>query len=693
VLFEMLTGRLPFHGETAPDILASVLVRDPDLQALAQTLPPRLVDLLRRCLEKQPKRRWQAAGDLRVEIENILATPATIIAAAPHAAVRQPLWRRALPVALAAIGASAVTLAVVRSLTEADTPVGVTRFVIPSLDEQRFSSIGAQVLSISPGGSDIVYAANGTLFLRPMSSLEPRQIQGVEGGLGAAATPVFAPDGRSILFWSPDGFLKRIAAVGGAPVTVCPAGPMYGLTWTAEGIAFGQTAGIMRIASDGKPPELIVKTSGDEIAYGPQLLPGGKAVLFTLSGGVSPERWDRAIVMTQSLQTGERGKLIEGGSDARYLSTGHIVYALGGTLYGVRFDAKRLAIDGTPVPVLEGVQRSNAGATGAAQFSVSTNGSIAYVPGPPGASPSLFDIAVTDRKGSVEPLRLPPRQYAFPRISPNGNHLAFQTEDGREAAVWIYDLRTKSAQRRLALSGANRYPVWAPDSQRIAFQSDREGDLGIFVQRADGTGKTERLTKPDQGTIHIPESWAPDGAHLLYAVQRGARFSLQVLSVRDRSSAPLGGVVSTALTTSVFSPDGQWVAYTTARVGTTDTSVNVQPFPPTGAVYQMFAKAGDSPHHPLWSADGKELFYVPRVGGFEVVSVATTPTIAFGNPAPVARAFPTASPTTPRTFDLSPDGGMVSAINAGGVPGRIMLPIHVVLNWFSELNARVAGAK
>jgi serine/threonine-protein kinase len=625
---------------------------------------------------------------LRVEIETILAAPTTAIAAGPAAAPGQPLWKRAWPVALAAIAASILTLAVVRSLPPPVAPAAITRFSLAPVEGQLFSSVGQHVLSISPGGTDIVYVANGTLFLRPLSALGATQIQGVELGRGAAS-PVFSPDGRYILFWAPDGSIKRIAMVGGAPITVCPAGAIYGMSWSVDGIVFGQSTGIMRVAPDRGTPELIVKTTGDEIVHGPQLLPGGEAVLFTLSAGVAADRWDRGTIVVQSLRDGVRKRLIEGGSDGRYLPTGHLVYALGGTVYGVRFDARRLEIKGNPVPVLEGVQRGFAGASGAAQFSVAENGSLAYIPGPSDASTSQFDIAFTDRKGVIEPLRLPPRPYAFPRLSPSGTHVAFQTDDEKGATVWVHDLRSKSAQRQLTFSGANRYPVWSPDSQRIAFQSDREGDGAIWTQRADGTGAAERLTKPEQGAAHIPDSWSPDGAHLLFEVQMGTQFSQWVLSLRDQKATPLGAIHSTTLTTSVFSPDGRWVAYATARVSGNDTVVTVQPFPPTGARYQVFAKPGDNPHHPLWSADGKELFYVPRVGGFEAVSVATTPTFTFGNAEPVPRAFPTAAPTTPRTFDGAPDGRIISIISAGGVPGRNMQPIHVVLNWFEELNARV----
>jgi WD40 repeat protein len=692
VLYEMLTGRTPFRGETAPDIMASVLVRDPDLSALPPTLNPRIVELLKRCLEKSPKRRWQAAGDLRAEIETILATQPETGEVAAVGAQPQPLWQRAWPLVLVAALAVAATAVVTRRLLIASMASSangtVTRFVVQPPEGRLFSSLGYQVVAISPTGDSIVYVSAGALFLRAMTSFESIQIQGVQGGRNVSV-PTFSPDGRFLLFWSPDGVIRRIATVGGAPVTVCAAGAPQGMSWSTDGIVFGQQNGIMRLTEGGKQPELIVKTESTNMVYGPQLLPGGQQVLYSLSNGVGAEQWDRASIFVQPVNGTDRKLLIEGGSDARYLPSGHLVYALGGTLYAVRFDLSTLSVSGNPLPVLEGVQRSFAGATGAAQFSVSDNGSLAYIAGPPGTTQSAFDIALTDRKGAVEPFNLPKGPYAYPRISRDGRSVAYQTDEGKQAAVWIYNLRSKGAQRRLTLSGANRFPVWAPDSQRVAFQSDRDGDLGIFAQRVDGTGTAERLTKPEPNVEHLPESWSPDGTELLFSVRKVNQFSLWVLSLKDGKSRQISDGGSPAVPTAVFSPDGRWIAYSTSQSSTNDTTINVQPYPALNAKYQVYAPPGDNPHHAMWSPDMKEIFYIPRVGGFEAVSVATAPNFLFGNPIPVPRLFPAAPPTTPRTYDVAPDGRVISAVSAAGVTGQTAQGIHVVLNWASELSARV----
>jgi eukaryotic-like serine/threonine-protein kinase len=373
---------------------------------------------------------------------------------------------------------------------------------------KRHSS-ARQGVALSPDGTEIASVANRRIYLRSISDLEPRAIPGTEIIQGLT-NPVFSPDGRFIAFFSAaDNTLKKIAVSGGAAVTLCPANNPYGMSWGPDGIVFGQAGtagrGIMRVSPNGGKPELLVSVKGDELAVSPQMLPGGQAVLFALAKGGAADRWNKAQILVQSLKSGERKILVEGGSDARYVPTGHLVYALGGTLFALPFDATRLQVTSGPAPVLEGVARAalGGGNAGTAQFSVSNTGSLIYGPGPAGATVASSGgraLVLTDRKGGSERLKLPPGSYEHPRVSPDGKRVAFGTDDGKEAIVWIYDLAGTTSMRQLTFGGRNRFPIWSADGQHVAFQSDREGDLGIFWQRADGTGAAERLTKPDQGT-------------------------------------------------------------------------------------------------------------------------------------------------------------------------------------------------
>ncbi|MEO7134339.1 MAG: protein kinase, partial [Vicinamibacterales bacterium] len=490
VLYEMLTGQLAFKGEDISETLASVLRQDVDWGALPPSTPVSVRRLMARCLDRDVRRRLRDIGEARIGLDDPAALTIGDAEGVPAFAPPQPLWRRAIPVVLTAIVASALagTAAWYVSLRRS-TPVAVTRFSLTVPEGQPFSALGGlrHLIAVSPDGAQLVYGAASRLYLRSMSQLDVKAIQGTEG-YQSVTEPVFSPDGRSVAFFAfADRTIKRIAVMGGAAVTICPADEPFGISWGPDSIVFGQgSKGIMRVSPNGGTPDVLVRVKDGEQAHGPQLLPGGQYVLFTLATGTSRDRWDKARIVVQSLKSGELIPLIEGGSDARYVPTGHIVYALNGRLYAVAFDLQRLQVTSGPVPIVEGVRRAAAGVTGAADYSFSSTGSLIFIPGPVSTSSSLLEIALFDRKGGSEPLKLPPGPYLMPRVSPDGTRIAFGTDDGKEAIVWIYDLAGTTSRRRLTFGGNNRFPIWSADGKRVAFQSDRDGDLAIFLQPADG---------------------------------------------------------------------------------------------------------------------------------------------------------------------------------------------------------------
>jgi eukaryotic-like serine/threonine-protein kinase len=691
VLYEMLTGRQPFQGETAPDILASVLVREPEPHRLSSDLNPRLPDLLRRCLEKSPKRRWQAIGDVRAELESIATAP--YVAAAAHSGrPPAPLWKRAIPIIAAALLTGGVGAAVAWRLKPA--PAGsVTRFSFSLPGDQQFTGMSRQVLAVAPDGKHLAYIGGGVVNLRAMGTLVPKPIQGTDvQQYQSVFNPVFSPDSQSVAFYAvSDRTIKRIAIAGGSAVTVCawPDSP-YDLTWSGnDTLLFSATDGVMRVAAAGGGPEKIMPLKADERAQRVQLLPGGEAILVTLGGSViAVDRWGAARIVAYRLKTSERITLVENASDGMYLPTGHLAYAIGGTIYAVAFDAERLQVKGGPVPIVEGVRRAPVANTGIAYFGVSATGTLAYVPGPAQIANAQLDIGLVDRKGQVTPLKLPPGQYDNPRLSPDGRRVAVGMDDGKEPTILIYDLARGGAMQRFTFGGKNRFPIWTSDGKYLVFQSDRDGDAGIYWQPADGTRGPERLTKAAAGESHVPEAWSPGRDILLYSVIKGTENALWTYTVSTKTAAPFGGVTSRVPTDAVFSPDAKWIAYSHSEgAGST---VYVQPFPATGAMFQVVRRQGESPHHPMWSRNGTELIVNTRPPTLDVIQVSTRPTFTFGSATVIPKGFTSGPASMRRPFDLAPDGRILGLIVPGDTTGTTPRPqINVVLNWYEELKARV----
>jgi Tol biopolymer transport system component len=686
ILYEMLTGKPTFDGADVTDILGAVLRIEPDWTQLPASTPSDVRDLLRLYLEKNPKNRRSDATDVRLDIDRVLKTPATSSEKPIEVVVKTPRWKLGVLVVTALLIGAAIAGAAIWKLQPMQAPTAVTRFAVPLPDGQVFTNTGRMVVTISPDGSQIVYVANQRLFHRAMSELEARAIPGTEN-FAATLNPVFSPDGKSIVFWATsDQTLKKIAVTGGASVTLCPADAVVGMTWGEHGIIYGQGAkGIFRVSENGGTPELLVSVEKNEFAQGAQLLPDGQSLLYTVTTDIA--QWEKGKIFVRSLQPGSVPKLlIDGGADARYVSTGHIVYAYLGNLFAVPFDLKRLQVTGGQVPILEGVRRG----VGAAQYGFSDTASLIYVPGPVEVGGGVQrTLAIADRRGNLERKKLPPRAYSFPRLSPDRKHVAVSTDD-KESNVWIIDLASDTAPRQLTLGGVNRYPVWSADSQRVAFQSDREGDLGIFWQKADGTGTAERLTKPEQGTAHIPDSFSADGKSLAYSVIKGPDAGVWIFSVQDKKSTVFAEKVSTFIGRAAFSPDGQWLAYQSTEAGTRTTQIFVQPFPPTGAKYPV-VRGG----HPFWSPDGKELIYNPAAGQIGAISITTKPTFAFGEPVSLpggTGGLQSKNPMTdPRLWDFAPDGKqLIGVADANTSPASTGgLQIQVVLNWLSDLKQRV----
>ena len=682
VLYEMLTGRAAFPGEDVLDTLTAVMRNEPDWSALPADTPARLRTLIERCLKKDRKDRIADIAVAQFLLSAQVASGDTAPVGPPGAPAR-PRWQLAAGAAAMAVVAAVIGGAAGWQLVPAATLM-VAHLSFPLPEGQQLSRLGHQSVAISPDGTQIVYVANGRLYLRPIAEAAAREIPGTNSG---AEHPAFSPDGTSLVFSSrTEAVLKRMALTGGAAVTICPAGAVLGLSWAHDGsILFAQeqgARGVLRVSANGGTPAVVIDVKGREQAHGPQLLPDGDHVLFTLATGTGASRWDNAQIVVQSIKSGERKTLVTGGTDGRYLASGHLVYGLGGILLAVAFDPTNLMLAGGPVAVVEGV-RSSGSLSGSMQFSVSDTGSLVYLPGRVGPASNPVELAFADRAGRIERLTLPAAGYAVPRVSPDGTSVAVGIDDGKVSDIWIYELSGGAAIRRLSSGGHNERPVWSADSSRVVYQSDRDGDQALFWQPADGSAAAERLTTPAVGTSHAPESWSPDGAHLLFSATTGPDTSLWTLTVAGRQVAPFGAVQSTEPTNAVFSRDGRWVAYSSTEGGR---RILVQPFPATGAKYEVSAES----MYPLWSADGSELLWSGS-GQLNAVRVKTQPGFGVGNPVAIPFRLVRPGPSLPRTYDVTPAGKFIGLIEPESARTAAPIPpvFQVVLNWFEELKTQV----
>ena len=690
VLFEMLAGTRLFAGETVSDTLAAVLKTDPDWTLLPKDTPPTVRRLLRRCLERDAKRRLGWIGGFRHELDE----PGSLDRESALMKPAVPTWRRILPLGGAAV-AGAAMLGLLSHLSGIRVPAGVTRVSRLAIE----TPASPDDLALSPDGSRVFMRRGSTLEVRSMSEFDavPLRIPYLQGMSDIA----FSPDGESLAFMS-GTILKRVSLAGGVVVDVADLkADAVGCSWPDEHVYCALGAqGIARVEANGGPVEQILKLAPGEYAGTPRILPGGDALLFSLATGPQRADWTRASIVAQSLSSGKRSVVAASGSDPRYLPTGHVAYAVEGIWFAVAFDARAMRVTGPPVPVIQGVARRNQGGLlrPRAYVDVSANGTLIYLAGPVAAS-NEKEVVLADRSGRERILKLPPKGYEGPRISPDGRLLALSVNEQDEAAVWIYDLSEAFAIRRLTFAGRSRIPVWSPDGKRVAFQSDRDGAASIYVQAADGSGEAERLTTAEAGTIHIPESWSRDGHTLAYSVLGQERAELWLRSMRDGSTVRFGEVASNAPLNSALSPDGKWIAYGLRGLGASmPNAIFVQPVPATGARYQISADK-DTGHHPFWSPDGKELFYWGSQGG-TLVSTAMTfqGSLTVGRAGRVPGNHPSNTTAVAQlNYDITPDGlefiftrRVSSNTWADGQGDRGS--VKVVLNWFEELE-RLAPAK
>jgi len=699
VLFEMLTGKRAFEGEDVTDTLAAVVRSEPKWDALPDTVSPSVRVFLRRCLYKDSKQRVGDIRDVRLALEGVFESTVTR-AAETTVTPPRPKWRRYLAPVLASLVTAVVGSLAAWILWPATEAPLVSRFDVALPEGVQFRNTGRSVIALSPDGRRLALNTTAGLYVRAMGDLSSKLILGTEQAL---TSPTFSPDGQSLAYWQ-DGQLKRIAISGGAPVVICAASNPFGISWGRDNaILFGQSNGIMRVSAAGGMPELVIRAGQGEQIDGPEMLLDGALVLFSVTRGTTDTRWDQANIVVQSLRTGQRTVVLSGGSDARYLPTGHLIYALGNDLFAVAFDANRRQVEGGPVSVIQGVMRAGAARvdTASANYGISNQGTLAYATGSAGGQ-TQGTLVWVDRAGKEEVIPVPSRAYLYPRVSPDGTRLALAIRD-QENDIWIWDL-TRLTLTRLTFDPAlDSYPVWSPDSRRVIFGSIRSGQANnLYWQAADGTGTPQRLT--ESGNQQFPVAITPDGAEIVFrqvntaarTSEQGGENDLMRLRIGSPDAPPSKGASKTAtpLINTQFneinadiSPDGRWVAYQSNESGRDE--VYVRPFPDVNSGRWQISTSGGQ--MPAWARSGEELFFVSPDRTIQSVRVERSSSWRSSAPTKVLQGaayfLPVAAATgvQGRTFDVGVDGKRFLMIKQSNDAPPQPQKLVLVQNWLEEL--------
>jgi serine/threonine protein kinase/Tol biopolymer transport system component len=706
VLYEMLAGRAAFARATTTDTLAAVVDREPDWTVLPESTPPSITRLLRRCLDKDPKRRLRDIGEARVEIDD--AQRAQALSADSSVPARNsshgPISSRwvvgtFLGVVLVGIGTVAF-LSWARSRAPAASAPNATRFFIGVTPADAFGPGPKRTnyypyptrtdVALSPDGTLLVFSGRKgerqQLYLRALNQLDATPIAGTDN----SNSPFFSPDGRWLGFWTGAveagaiGELRKMRLDGSPAVTLAKVAPLRGATWGSNEIIFSTVEGegrLWRVPAAGGMPETLTRLdSKDRRRHHslPHILPDGRGVLFTIGNPVSNFADGQIAVLSPA---GETHVVLDQGVDARYVSSGHLVYVRDSTLMSVPFDLTELRVTGPPVAIVKGLMQAvrtsflSLNETGAAQFSISDTGALVYVSSV--TVPEFVNSLVwVSRNGTVTPTTAPPGLHGGPRLSPDGHRIALFTF-GR--GILIYDLARGGLT---PVVPGMLWPTWTPDGRITTTEPSG------FVLTSIEAGVTDHIAIDWTPTAHPPGSWSPDGQTLLFTKLAANG----VWEIRAFSRTEGERKVHPATNTQVMerypqiSPDGQWFVYSSNESG--EEEVYVQRYQGAAERHPISTNGGTEP---AWAPSGRELFYITATpeGHTRMMAVDVTLSPAFVAGIPHALFEGGYAAGTPhRYYDVSPDGRflMLQRQETSTAPVTQMV---LVLNWSEELKQRV----
>ena len=670
ILYEMLTGRVAFREDTISDTIAAILGREPEWSALKT--PASLRRVLQRCLEKDPGRRFHDIADVRIEIEDVMSGAA---GSSPDPTTVNA-WRQ--PVRLLGSVAAVVALVAVGALTWSLQKAGLANTAPPRISRMTIASSGTAALGIAndrslamtPDGTRVVYVGiNNQLLVRALDRLDSTAIY-----TGAAPLNwVFvSPDGRWVGF-AEARTLRKVAITGGPAETIAQTSLTIGATWAPDDSILFSTAdeatGLRRVSANGGNVEVLTQPAqarGERDHLWPEILPGGRAVLFTITAMTGGHSADQVAIL--DLGTLEYKVLVRGGGHAHYVPSGHLVYTAEGTLRAVSFDIARLEAGAMSVTVLPRLATTP---QGAGDFDVAADGTFAYVDAPGAAASAVRTLVWVDRQGGEESLGAPPRPYIHPRVSPDGARLAIAVED-QEFDIWVWDFTGRRLDRLTFDPTPDFAPVWT-DPRHLVYFGGREGGW-LFRQPVDGDSGAEKLSAGAP-----PSGATPDGGQVLFGAVGNADIMMVALGTRHVQTLLENPPVER---NGVVSPDGRWLAYEELeRDG--QFQVYVRPFPNVSAGQWKISTAGGT--RAVWARSSQELFYVAPDGGLMAVRAEPRgPKWSSGTPAKVVDGpYMTRSLRDKPTYDVSTDGKRFLMVKQ---PANQAAPqIVVVQNWTEEL--------
>jgi len=700
ILYEMLCGQRAFRRDTSAETMTAILKEEPaELSLTNSTISPTVERVIRRCLEKQPARRFQTASDLAFALEalstpsgashsaHITSTPSTeagksgtgVFGFASRARVA---WITAGLFLLVSVALLLLTVMRSRRLT-AESAV-IVRYEISGPAKSALNLIRWPAIAISPDGSTVAFASTSDgisrLYIRRRDDLTVRVLAGTEG----ATDPVFSPDGKWIAFVA-DFTLKKVP-LDGAVIPITKVGDSRGTSWLSNDTliyAPDPQTGLSQISASGGEPRQISNldpAKNERTHRWPQVLPGGRAVMFTVGRLDSPDSYERANIEAVILATGERRVVLQGGSMARYVASGHLVFARGGTLFAVPFDPDKLTTQGSPQSIVQGIAGDET--TGAVHFAVAADGTLAYVPGSTIAN--MRRLVWADRSGNLQPLNIPTAQYNDIRISPDGSRLAMIVGSSGSGDVWVYDF-TRAISTRLTFTTRNAAPIWSADSKSVFYSELNAQATKTTIMRKPADGSRDAVVVGSLDNSAYLKDFMRDGSAIIDYQTNTSNGSILVMALTPNAAAtPL---VATQFNqyAAALSPDGRWLAYQSSESGRPE--IYVRDLSGPGGRWQVTSDGGEEPR---WSHDGRELFYRNN-DTFMSVTISTSPSFQAAMPQKLFSGVYNLRSNSGVSYDVDPKGGrfvMIRRAEESVTPPQV----QVVVNWFDELR-RLVPAK